>query len=709
MRKTVIKGRFNFINLRKIETNMSFKLLAIRPLEGCNEKFLKNLKENQVYQFYNDYKFILDEIEEDVIDVIKLEQSVPVNFYGNKINISAIVGKNGSGKSSLIELFIASINQLSLKLKQDGKLETSATLKNAVDKKEKDKIKCEIFYTIHHEIFSLKIDDLKIESKNFSTSETDFQLKDFFYTEIINYSIYAYNSFVLGDWIDNLFHKNDSYQIPLVINPKREGIDEGLPGIININTENYLLQQRLLANMLKPIEGHQKDFRNIGENMQAVKLLIKENDEKEYELLSNDENQFIDNERRDFFSENKALKLGFGISFHVGNSNMPTRLFHNALEILEKIKVAYEIKDIALPNQNKFDVYLVYKVISICEKYKSYNKFIRVETTKTETVNTKGEKEIRKFEKYFIDINGFIKNVKSKPSHISFKLIQTINYIKFYDSIWKNIDFNIPINLDEISLMLNDISKNKKIELIYLLPPPIYNTNLLLSNKVSKELIELNRLSSGEQQLIHSVSSIIYHLNNLNSVQSDKNVVKYDYINLILDEIELYFHPEYQRKFINYIINFINNANLKNIMSINILFVTHSPFILSDIPKQNVLFMEVDSLTKKAVPKEYRKENTFAANIYSLLKDSFFMENFIGDFSMKKIKSVIDYLKKGKNDQNLWDENNSDIFINLISEPLIKDSLRDLHNEKFMNDDKDIRIKSLEEEVKRLNIELEKK
>ncbi|MEB3800181.1 hypothetical protein INQ45_03570 [Flavobacterium columnare] len=37
---------------------MSFKLLAIRPLDGCNEKFLKNLEENRIYQFYQDYEFL---------------------------------------------------------------------------------------------------------------------------------------------------------------------------------------------------------------------------------------------------------------------------------------------------------------------------------------------------------------------------------------------------------------------------------------------------------------------------------------------------------------------------------------------------------------------------------------------------------------------------------------------------------------------------
>ena len=92
---------------------MSFKLIAIRPLEGCNEKFLKNLEENRIYQFYNDYEFILDEKQEKVIEIIHT-QTVSENLFGNNINISAIVGKNGSGKSSLVELLYAFIYYLSI-------------------------------------------------------------------------------------------------------------------------------------------------------------------------------------------------------------------------------------------------------------------------------------------------------------------------------------------------------------------------------------------------------------------------------------------------------------------------------------------------------------------------------------------------------------------------------------------------------------------
>ena len=37
-----------------------FKLLAIRPLKDCNPDYLKVLKPNTIYQFYQDYQFELD-------------------------------------------------------------------------------------------------------------------------------------------------------------------------------------------------------------------------------------------------------------------------------------------------------------------------------------------------------------------------------------------------------------------------------------------------------------------------------------------------------------------------------------------------------------------------------------------------------------------------------------------------------------------------
>lgn len=79
----------------------------------------------------------------------------------------------------------------------------------------------------------------------------------FFYTLVNNYSIYAYNSFDYKEentsfeyeakirkkkyatddersWLNGIFHKNDGYQVPLVLSPYRD------KGNININLENEL-------------------------------------------------------------------------------------------------------------------------------------------------------------------------------------------------------------------------------------------------------------------------------------------------------------------------------------------------------------------------------------------------------------------------------------------------------------------------------------
>ena len=94
-----------------------FKLLAIRPLKGCDKKFSKVLNEGEIYKFYNDYEFYDNEgkeIKEDNLNlekgVAKIEHSptIPEDLYDIKnedgsprikVNISAVVGKNGSGKS----------------------------------------------------------------------------------------------------------------------------------------------------------------------------------------------------------------------------------------------------------------------------------------------------------------------------------------------------------------------------------------------------------------------------------------------------------------------------------------------------------------------------------------------------------------------------------------------------------------------------------
>lgn len=75
------------------------------------------------------------------------------------------------------------------------------------------------------------------------------------------------------------------------------------------------------------------------------------------------------------------------------------------------------------------------------------------------------------------------------------------------------------------------------------------------------------------------------------------------------------------------------NIDQRIIRSINIIIVTHSPFLLSDIPETNILFLGDEE--QKA------NQKTFGANIYDLLKSGFFMESAIGAFAEQKLNDLM--------------------------------------------------------------------
>ena len=75
---------------------------------------------------------------------------------------------------------------------------------------------------------------------------------------------------------------------------------------------------------------------------------------------------------------------------------------------------------------------------------------------------------------------------------------------------------------------------------------------------------------------------------------------------------------------------------------IHIMFSTHSPFILSDIPMQNILGMD------KGKPASLKNiSNTFCANVYDILTSGFFMKRFVGEFAERKVDETIRLLAKG--------------------------------------------------------------
>lgn len=691
---------------------MSFKLLAIRPLKGCSARFLKNLEEDRIYKFYNDYSFFED--EDRKVTEIKCEDSVPENLYeksGLDIQISALVGKNGSGKSSLLELLYASCYVIASKKgilpnidsvnKEIEKIEIpqysteegirklnyferildDSFGKNGItnikinytikkDKKEILEIKkkqiediykelyVEIFYEIEKEYYSILLSPphSNIEIYNISNNKTVTDFK--FYNIVINYSIYGLNENILGDWVSDLFHKNDGYQTPIVINPYRR------EGNIDVNSELHLAQTRLITNILLT-------------NNKEV-LSGKEIDSIYFELDTN---------------KNKPEEQDISVK-----SNYST--FNKVYNVLYDGNNYYleEGEEKKIPHFKELMNYVLCKVKKISEVYKEYRGMAPFL-----------EKEVSPI---------FLEKLKGDKSHITLKLRQVLNIIRFNlliednGSKWEKKEdgvLHFKLKIDNLikRIKKDDTSNFKKEELI---PIGCYRFIINVKNDTNKNdsVSNINVLSSGEQHLVHTMQSVLYHILNVNSVHNSKESKnKYKYINIIFDEIELYFHPEYQRRFVFELLERLDSlkkgGNIDNIKGINILFCTHSPFILSDIPKENVLFLGNEMDFK-----------TFGANITTSLASSFFMEYLIGEFAKTKITNIIEKLNKINNDkENDDDKENILKTIRLIDEPILRNKLIEMFYEKFA-ETKDKALKKQEEKeqevetlAKRLGVNIE--
>ncbi|AZA60208.1 ATP-binding cassette domain-containing protein [Chryseobacterium indoltheticum] len=313
------------------------------------------------------------------------------------------------------------------------------------------------------------------------------------------------------------------------------------------------------------------------------------------------------------------------------------------------------------------------------------------------------------------------KLVSTDDSHISLKLRQAqkllhlclhqsnSELVKFYKKFLDKSDY---ADITDFNNAINQALRSEKntSRLTYL-PPQVFETEIFLKSVTATDKdININTLSSGEYQKNSIISSLVYHLKNIDSVQYEKKIkmksigaieiaptYSFNNINVFLDEIELYFHPEYQRVFISDLLKQLSDISFRNIKNINFLFITHSPFILSDLPQQNILFLN-DNAKPEIFSESY---NTFGGNIHDLLSHNFFLKNgVIGEFALDKINNIIKQLNSNK--IKLMEEKEKDTLLKnifLIGENFLRNKLLDMYYTKF---DKQKRIEELEAELLKL-------
>lgn len=249
---------------------------------------------------------------------------------------------------------------------------------------------------------------------------------------------------------------------------------------------------------------------------------------------------------------------------------------------------------------------------------------------------------------FFIDIyHDTIKNFKQNSRYQSLytidKYVNTSlilnKYIKLEENIQKakNIDFLNKLTTYDGNLFklenddLVSISEPKEnVEYITFLDElKVFRLNYYNEDYSNKASYSFINLSSGEQRKLRFLADFI-------------SVLKNKINTILIDEIDMSWHPEWQRKFIYYIDMIVKALDIKE--QLNVIVTTHSPFILSDMPQENVILLDKNGDTGLCEIKQ-SKTKTFGSNIHTLFANSFFMQSTIGQFADKKIKEAAKFLQ----------------------------------------------------------------
>ncbi|RXP53130.1 hypothetical protein EC396_10515 [Lutibacter sp. HS1-25] len=307
---------------------------------------------------------------------------------------------------------------------------------------------------------------------------------------------------------------------------------------------------------------------------------------------------------------------------------------------------------------------------------------IKFGSSKFDAFHSKSIKELfNKLYKYIeeIDREDFVEN-----DNIQIEPLKIFELLKLHKEFLQNLFAYYP-----------KLQRNKNEE-------PLYEK----SNKIEGFInyIPTNKsLSSGENALLNLFSRIYTFIDENLSEKTKILPAKKHYI-LLLDEADLAFHPTWKKKFVKSIVSSLPYffEGLKNPPSLQIIFTSHDPLTLSDIPKENIVYLNKDEDGKMIIVNSSTKKS-FGANITDLLADSFFVEGgLIGEFAKLKIEKTIKWLNENKDPANR-NVSFSEQFehhkkiIAMIDEPIISLKLSEMLDE--LVEDKEFQKEMLQKEI----------
>lgn len=606
-------------------------------------------EEDQIINFGGKYIYDFKTNENNIEISRKKNEQFIEDFFGNDISLaSAIVGGNGSGKTSLVHTILINYNRQNYGI-----------------------FDCDAIVFIFEDNNSIKIFERHYGNTNFSTESIDFQfsnlnkkeLNTVFYTPILDIrefyldntasrffdlskyrffqndtedddgSFTALSEFHLSEnlkrWIVFRNHFQSDFDSNFVNIPKFDSIKIKINRVFSLRNKNIdQISEGFRPFMEEFDKKWQNEYHNNSTNRRKLELnIILSVIEKVFKILEETGNTYLE-EGRVHIKLNDIESLNLEESFY---------LFLDNHYFIEEGNLEEVITDVRLP------VLEIKKLIKILLE------------------NLPNENEIKKnhWAEYEVDFDTSAKI--------------DITYREFIRAFSHNFT---------------------------------YDKTILLTFKPNIDL------SSGEKGLLDLFSTFY----------SIKDELKTKDILIFFDEGDATFHPEWKIKYVNSIVKIF--PEIFKGKNIQIIFTTHDPLTLSDIPDSNIVYLK----NRKVLSEIEKPKNTFGANITDLLSESFFLEDgLVGDFAREKISISLEWLKRKANEKrkknNIKElfEINEEIkqpefknevdkieyhkkVIRLVDEPIVKQKLKEMFIE-FVDEDTDFKeeqIRELEEKLNKL-------
>lgn len=616
------------------------------------------------------------------LNTISLKEKINYkNIFGNNLNIMTFVGRNGSGKSNFVQILTSILRSISTthntKFKDKNQYDDNSIPNECqycliikLDKKYIAYCSDNCINDIQAQITNKKGETLVAIYQDIPNSKHPFKKKRIEQAEHKKINVAKFQP----------FYRNDD------LNPVNFTQDYDIDNITKIKLKNYFYYDRfrLYDTVRNLIELYNFDEKN--------KLNIFENDNARLRFTKY--SPYVDivealqwaNNRIQQYEENLAIKDVISHSIR----QLPYQINKNK-------DIEYVINDI-LPRL--FFIYALGEALEIRKnkKYKSDNCKLLISPITDEDIGN-------------LDYDTY--KISSKRIKFYRKCINKITDQRLKNMFQAYISYETEPTAKDILrkdyLLTGTILRLKNpVEFKYQKEKEIIQIEDLKGiskNLYMEEVFDFMGLSTGEQRLLRFFADVYYcaaHLKN----NFETNVY-------VFDEMDLSWHPEWQRKMIYYIMDLFNkissiekNKNRK----FNILFTTHSPFILSDMPKDNVIFLKDGKNITKEVYDKFNL-NTFGANIHDLFNSGLFFDcqdcNTLGEFAKQIIQNdIINGI------EHLTENNQNDIEykINLIGDQLLKQVLLDsLHmNNNYKKeteeniDDLKLIIKEMSKRIKEL-------